>query len=443
MSVLESEDDEWRFRELLFNLCDLDLFVLYDFEGVLDRDLELDNLLFVLHNLDLLFALFDHDLEGDLDCDLELDDAWRLYLCTFDLLCFVLSLPVCLLWEDQQCELDDLEVDLDDDLEVDLDSDLECLYDLLCDFFFTIFESELLKWHWTDLDLEADLEELLDAFLGDFFTIFESDFLERRRTDLDLEADPDELGDLFTFDLEDLELASFDGSAACDLDSVSDLKISAASPVPFFFSVPEVVCLGLLDCFCLLPDIFLCSPWDIGLKVVLWKRSTRGSWTSEAAANISKLLLTGDVDFLFGSKPRSCSAWDPANISDTFELGDSCLDLGEFNVKGCQMSVSGSDGDLDLDSPDANVIGCQGPVFGFDGDLDRMDALWWAKLISGSHESVLGTNGRQRRSMSNGSCFGTEKSIKSKTSKDRLPRRAKLNASLLTTPYVSLNWTES
>ena len=90
-----------------------------------------------------------------------------------------------------------------------------------------------------------------------------------------------------------------------------------------------------------------------------------------------KLLLTGDVDSLFGSKPRSCNAGDSANIADTFDLGDPCLDLGEFNVKGCQMSVSGSDGDLDLDSPDANVNGCQGPVFGFDGDLDldRMDAL--------------------------------------------------------------------
>ena len=118
------------------------------------------------------------------------------------------------------------------------------MYDLLCDFLFTIFESDFLEWRWTDLDLEADLEELRDVFLRDFFTIFdleelrdfflgdftifESDFLELRRTDLDLEADPEELGDLFTFDLEDLELAPFDGSAACDLDSVSDLKISAA-----------------------------------------------------------------------------------------------------------------------------------------------------------------------------------------------------------------------
>ena len=73
-------------------------------------------------------------------------------------------------------------------------------------------------------------------------------------TDLDLEADPEELCDLF--DLENLELAPFDGSAACDLDSVSDLKISAASSVPFFFSVPEVVCfaLCLLDCFYMLSD---------------------------------------------------------------------------------------------------------------------------------------------------------------------------------------------
>ena len=30
-----------------------------------------------------------------------------------------------------------------------------------------------------------------------------------------------------------------------------------------------------------------------------------------------------------------------------------------------------------------------------------------------------------------------------KTSDDRLPRRAKLSASLLTTPYVSLNWIRS
>ena len=60
---------------LLFDLRDLDLFVLYDFEGDLDRDLELDDLLFVLHNLDLLFPLCDPDLQGDLDCDLELDDA--------------------------------------------------------------------------------------------------------------------------------------------------------------------------------------------------------------------------------------------------------------------------------------------------------------------------------------------------------------------------------
>ena len=311
------------------------------------------------------------------------------------------------------------------------------------------------------------MKNFVTFFLGDF-TIFESDFLELRRTDLDLEADPEELGDLFNFDLEDLELAPFDGSAACDLDSVSDLKISAASSIPFFFSVPEVVrfALGLLNCFCLLSDndldvsfvgcfISFLSPWDIGLKPVLQERCSCGSWTSEAAANIAdnygtfeaaaniaKLLLTGDVDTLFGSKPRSWNAGDFANIADTFDLGDSCLDLGEFNVKGYQMSVSGSDEGLDLDSPDANVNGCQGPVFGFDGDLylDRMDALWWAKLTSGSHESVLGTDGRQRRSMSNGSCFGTEKSIKSKTSDDRLPRRAKLSASLLTTPYVSLKW---
>ena len=82
---------------------------------------------------------------------------------------------------------------------------------------------------------------------------------------------------------------------------------------------------------------------------------------------------------------------------------------------------------------------------GFDGDLDldRMDALWWAKLTSCSHDSVLGTNGRQRRSTSNGSCFGTEKSIKSRTSDDTLPRRAKLSACLLTTPSVSLNWKRS
>ena len=163
--------------------------------------------------------------------------------------------------------LGDLEVDLGDDLEVILDSDLECSYDLLCDFFFTIFESDFLEWRWIGLDLGADLEELRDFFLGDFFTIFdleelrdftvfESDFLELRRTDLDLEVDPEELGDVFTFDLEDFELAPFDGSAVCDLDSVSDLKISAASSIPFFFSVPEVVCfaLGLLDCFCLLSD---------------------------------------------------------------------------------------------------------------------------------------------------------------------------------------------
>ena len=87
-----------------------------------------------------------------------------------------------------------------------------------------------------------------------------------------------------------------------------------------------------------------------------------------------KLPLTGDVDSLFGSKPRSCNAGDPANIADTFDLGDPCFDLGEFNVKRYQMSVSCSDGDLDLDSSDANVNGCQGPAFGFDGDLDRMDA---------------------------------------------------------------------
>ena len=134
------------------------------------------------------------------------------------------------------------------------------MYDLLCDFFFTIFESDFLEWRWTDFDLEADIEELRDFFLGDFFTIFESDFLEQRRTDLDLKADPEELGDLFIFDREDLELAPFDGSAACDLDSVSDIKISAALPAPVFVSVPEVVCLGLLDCFCLLPDTFLSSP---------------------------------------------------------------------------------------------------------------------------------------------------------------------------------------
>ena len=36
-----------------------------------------------------------------------------------------------------------------------------------------------------------------------------------------------------------------------------------------------------------------------------------------------------------------------------------------------------------------------------------------------------------------------EKSIKSKTCDDRLPRRAKLSASLLTTPFVSLNWISS
>ena len=57
-----------------FDLRDVDLFVLYDFdfEGDLDRDLELDDL---LQNLDLLFALCDLDLEGDLDRELELDDA--------------------------------------------------------------------------------------------------------------------------------------------------------------------------------------------------------------------------------------------------------------------------------------------------------------------------------------------------------------------------------
>ena len=216
MSVLESEDDDWCFRELLFDLRDLDLFVLYDF-----------------------------DLKGDVDCDFEFDDAWRLYLCTFGLLCFVLSLFVCLLWEDQDCELDDLEFDLD--------SDLECLYDLLCDFFFTIFESDFLESSWTDLDLEADLEELRNFFLGDFFTIFEWDFfLERCRTNLDLEADPEELGDLLTFDLEDLELVPFDGSAACDLDSASDLKISAASPVPFSFQSLKLsiyVCWTASICF--------------------------------------------------------------------------------------------------------------------------------------------------------------------------------------------------
>ena len=51
--------------------------ILYDFdlEGDLDCDLEPDDLLFVLRNLDILFALCDLDLERDLDCDLELDDA--------------------------------------------------------------------------------------------------------------------------------------------------------------------------------------------------------------------------------------------------------------------------------------------------------------------------------------------------------------------------------
>ena len=59
------------------NYVTLTFFVLYDFdfEGNLDFDLELDDLLFVLRNLDLLFTLCDLDLEGDLDCDLELDDA--------------------------------------------------------------------------------------------------------------------------------------------------------------------------------------------------------------------------------------------------------------------------------------------------------------------------------------------------------------------------------
>ena len=77
VSVLESEDNECCFCELLFDLRDRDLFILYvfDFEGDLDRDLELDDLLFVLHNLDLLFALSDIDLERNLDCDFELDDA--------------------------------------------------------------------------------------------------------------------------------------------------------------------------------------------------------------------------------------------------------------------------------------------------------------------------------------------------------------------------------
>ena len=96
---------------------------------------------------------------------------------------------------DQECELDDLEVNLDDDLEIDLDSDLECLYDLLCDFFFTIFESDFFEWHWTDLDLEADLEELRDFFLGDFFTIFD---LEERRDFF--------LGDFTIFESDFLEL---------------------------------------------------------------------------------------------------------------------------------------------------------------------------------------------------------------------------------------------
>ena len=106
----------------------------------------------------------------------------------------------------------------------------------LCDFFFTIFESDFLEWRWTHPDLEADLEELRDIFLCDFFfTIFESDFPEWRRTDLDLETDLEELGDLFTFDLEVLEIAHFDDSAAWNLDSVSSsLKKSDGLPLVFF-----------------------------------------------------------------------------------------------------------------------------------------------------------------------------------------------------------------
>ena len=97
--------------------------------------------------------------------------------------------------------------------------------------------SDFFEWRWTDLDREADLEEFRDFLLGDFI-IFESDFFKRCRTDLDLEDDPEEFGVLITFDLEDFELAPFGSSAACDLDSVSDLKISAALPIPFFLFSP-------------------------------------------------------------------------------------------------------------------------------------------------------------------------------------------------------------
>ena len=100
---------------------------------------------------------------------------------------------------------------------------------------------------------------------GDHFTILKSDFLKLRRTDLDLEADPEELGALLTFDLEDLELAPFDGSAACDLDSVSDLKISAASSVPFFLFSPRS-CL-----FCLrFAGLFLSAFWQWSWCFIYW-----------------------------------------------------------------------------------------------------------------------------------------------------------------------------
>ena len=51
-------------------------------------------------------------------------------------------------------------------------------------------------------------------------------------------------------------------------------------------------------------------------------------------------------------------------------------------------------------------------------------------------EFALGTGGRRLRSK--GSSYGSEKSIRSRIWVGKLPRRAKLTASLFTTPYFCL-----
>ena len=123
--------------------------------------------------------------------------------------------------------------------------------------------------------------------------------------------------------------------------------------------------------------------------------------------------ISGDTDL-----PDACS------FSLTAITGSHGFVVGTDGRLGRFLGFSSEEGDLDLD-----------PFIS--GDADLPGNRWFLlTAITGSHEFVVGTDGRLGRSLSTGLfCFGSEKSIRSRIWVGRLPRSAKLTASLFTMPY--------